>query len=73
MSEVKDTKIVHLADDIQKVQTKTNFYLSEYGSEGAFHMAREVGFDNIGETILDVIIGDPINNAASFPPSENDF
>ena len=42
MSEVKDTKIVHLADDIQKVQTKTNFYISEYGSEGAFHLAREI-------------------------------
>ena len=42
MSEVKDTKIVHLADDIQKVQVKKNFFISEYGSKGAFHLAREI-------------------------------
>lgn len=38
----KDTKMIHLESDIDKVQVKTNLYLTSYGSGGVYHLAKEV-------------------------------
>lgn len=47
----KDSKMYHLADDIQKVQVKTNMYINEYGPSGAFHLAREIVQNNFDECL----------------------
>ena len=47
----KDSELIHLEDDIQKIQVKTNMYINEYGEQGAFHLAREIIQNNIDECI----------------------
>lgn len=49
----KDAKMVHLDSDIQKIQIKTNMYIQEYGSQGTFHLAREVAQNDIDECLDD--------------------
>ena len=51
MAEVKDVKMYYVESDIEKIQTKTNLYLTSYGSEGAFHLVREVIQNSIDECI----------------------
>ena len=51
MPNVKDVKMYYVADDIEKIQTKTNLYLTAYGKEGAFHLVREVVQNSIDEVI----------------------
>ena len=46
-----DVKMFYVEDDIEKIQTKTNLYLQSYGSEGAFHLAREVIQNSIDECV----------------------
>jgi DNA gyrase/topoisomerase IV subunit B len=41
----------YVENDIEKIQTKTNLYLTSYGSEGAFHLTREVIQNSIDEII----------------------
>lgn len=38
----KDSTMYYIAEDIQKIQVKTNMYINEYGEQGAFHLAREI-------------------------------
>lgn len=47
----KDVKMYYTEDDIEKIQTKTNMYIQQYGSEGAFHLAREVIQNAVDECI----------------------
>ena len=47
----KDAKMYYLAEDIQKVQVKTNMYINEYGKAGAFHLARELIQNNFDECL----------------------
>lgn len=47
----KDSELIHIADDIQKVQVKTNMYINEYGEAGAFHLAREIIHNSIDECL----------------------
>lgn len=49
----KDSKMYYLADDIQKIQVKTNMYINEYGQAGSFHLAREVIQNNFDECLDD--------------------
>jgi DNA gyrase/topoisomerase IV subunit B len=51
LADVKDVKMYYVADDIEKIQTKTNMYLTSYGKEGAFHLVREVIQNSIDEVI----------------------
>ena len=51
MSNTKDVKMYYVESDIEKIQTKTNLYLQSYGSEGAFHLAREVIQNSIDECV----------------------
>ena len=46
-----DTELMHLENDIQKIQVKTNMYINEYGEQGAFHLAREIIQNNFDECI----------------------
>ena len=39
---IQDVKINWIEDDIEKVQTKPNLYLQQYGSAGANHIGREI-------------------------------
>ena len=48
---MSDVKMFYVEDDIEKIQTKTNLYLQSYGSEGAFHLAREVIQNSIDECV----------------------
>lgn len=47
----KDTELMHLEEDIQKIQVKTNMYINEYGEQGSFHLAREIIQNNFDECI----------------------
>ena len=47
----KDAKMYYLADDIQKIQVKTNMYINEYGPAGAFHLCREIVQNNFDECL----------------------
>lgn len=47
----KDVKMFYIDDDIKKIQTKTNMYIQNYGPEGAFHLGREIGQNDIDECI----------------------
>ena len=47
----KDSKMYYLAEDIQKIQVKTNMYINEYGEAGAFHLAREIIQNNFDECL----------------------
>lgn len=47
----KDSKMYYLADDIQKIQVKTNMYINEYGEAGVFHLSREVIQNNFDECL----------------------
>ena len=49
MSNVKDVKATWIEDDIEKIQTKTNFYISERGPGAEFHKFREVAQNAIDE------------------------
>ena len=51
MSNTKDVKMYYVESDIEKIQTKTNLYLTSYGSDGAFHLTREVIQNSIDECI----------------------
>lgn len=51
MADTKDVKMYYVESDIEKIQTKTNLYLTSYGSDGAFHLAREVIQNSIDECI----------------------
>lgn len=42
---------MHLEEDIQKIQVKTNMYINEYGEQGSFHLAREIIQNNFDECI----------------------
>ena len=57
----KDSELVHIADDIQKVQVKTNMYINEYGEAGAFHLAREIIHNSIDECLDENSPGKNIN------------
>lgn len=57
----KDSKMMYLADDIQKIQVKTNMYIHEYGSEGSFHLAREIIQNSIDECLDEDSIGKNIH------------
>lgn len=46
---IKDVKMFYLEDDIEKIQTKTNMYIRQYGTAGAFHLVREVVQNGIDE------------------------
>ena len=50
----------HIESDIQKAQLKTNLYLTEYGHQGAFHLAREIIQNNIDECLDDNSQGNTI-------------
>ena len=56
----KDSKYFHLADDIQKIQVKTNMYINEYGEAGSFHLAREIIQNNFDECLDDDSNGNKI-------------
>ena len=45
----KDVQMFYIADDISKIQTKTNLYIKQYGPAGAFHLTREVVQNSIDE------------------------
>ena len=51
MSNTKDVKMYYVESDIEKIQTKTNLYLTSYASDGAFHLTREVILNSIDECI----------------------
>ena len=51
MADVKDVKMYYVESDIEKIQTKTNLYLTSYGSDGALHLTREVIQNSIDECI----------------------
>lgn len=44
-----DVKIHYTEDDLQKVQTKTNLYIQNYGDGGVFHLFKEVAQNSIDE------------------------
>lgn len=46
-----DVKMLWVEDDIEKIQTKTNLYIQQYGEAGAFHLVREVIQNAIDECI----------------------
>lgn len=46
-----DDKIEHKEDDIEKIQTKPNMYISYLGQKGALHLAKEVINNAIDECI----------------------
>lgn len=56
----KDAKMLHIKSDIQKIQIKTNMYIQEYGSQGAFHLAREIMQNNMDECLDDDSVGNTI-------------
>lgn len=58
---VKDVKMYYIEDDIEKIQTKTNLYIQQFGPEGAFHLCREVIQNSIDECIDKESPGDEIN------------
>lgn len=45
----QDVRMYWIEDDIKKIQTKTNLYITQYGPEGAFHLAREVVQNGVDE------------------------
>ena len=45
----KDVQMRWVSDDIEKIQTKTNLYLVNYGNAGAFHLFREVFQNSVDE------------------------
>lgn len=45
----KDVTMAYIADDMQKVQVKTNLYIQKYGYMGVFHLAKEVIQNSIDE------------------------
>ena len=45
----RDVQMFYIADDISKIQTKTNLYIKQYGPAGAFHLTREVVQNAIDE------------------------
>lgn len=55
----KDTVMMYIEDDIEKIQMKTNLYLQSYGPEGAFHLAKEVIQNGIDE------VSDPESNGSN--------
>ena len=82
---MKDNKMVYLEDDIQKVQIKSNMYISRYGKYGTFHLVREIIQNAIDELLDDNSLGNKIeitynkstdtlvciDNGRGFP--ENDY
>lgn len=56
----KDAEMYHIESDIQKIQIKTNLFISEYGSQGTFHLAREIIQNNIDECLDDDSNGNEI-------------
>lgn len=56
-----DDKIVHIEDDIEKVQTKPNMYISYLGARGALHLTKEIINNAIDECINDNSPGDTID------------
>lgn len=55
-----DVRMFYLEDDIEKIQTKSNMYIRQYGPEGAFHLAREIIQNSIDECIDKESIGSEI-------------
>lgn len=51
MSEFIDDLIEHREDDIEKIQTKPNMYISYLGSKGSLHLSKEVINNAIDESI----------------------
>lgn len=45
----KDSTMLYIEDDIEKVQVKTNLYLKAYGSMGAFHLVKELVQNDVDE------------------------
>ena len=61
MSEVFiDDKIDHKENDIEKIQTKPNMYISYIGSAGSLHLAKEIINNCIDECVNDNSPGDLI-------------
>ena len=50
---IQDVKINWIEDDIEKVQTKPNLYLQQYGTAGANHMGREI-IQNAYDECIDI-------------------
>ena len=40
--QIKDVEVTWIEDDIEKVQTKPNLYIQQYGVGGCNHMGREI-------------------------------
>lgn len=47
----KDTKMMYIENDIDKIKLKTNGYIQEYGRAGTFHLVREVVQNSIDECL----------------------
>lgn len=64
-----DDKITHIEDDIKKIQTKPNMYISYIGSRGSLHLSKELINNAIDEcmnknspgTLIDIFL-DEIEN-----------
>lgn len=44
-----DVTMYYVDDDIEKIQTKTNLYIKQYGPEGALHLSYEIMQNAIDE------------------------
>lgn len=53
-----DVKMMHIEEDIKKIQIKTNMYMKAYGSKGALHLVCEVVQNCVDE------IADPDSNGS---------
>ena len=70
---VKDVKMYYIEDDIEKIQTKTNLYIQQFGPEGAFHLCREVIQNSIDECIrIDQVRAEDIFQKAEKLLEKND-
>lgn len=56
----RDVQMFYIADDISKIQTKTNLYIKQYGPAGAFHLTREVVQNAIDELMDHFVRGNHI-------------